>query len=498
MGESQAGPKENAPLNDDRGTFVSDENVGISYSTFKNCLLAAVVSRKIGVVMQGCSVETGKQVLTSHARIFFNLYQHPADVFRAEMFVPVVAGINEGKYPYGIYMEGRSRAPVFLLAPITLFGYTTPKNVFTGYLAAVAGGNFNMLQGTGIRMGGGEATISGSKFRQWGRAVRLTGVPATTFRHNLSANQFFRNQTAIEIETPAGSTMLDLNLQCNEFDPGERLDANSGFIQANYKRWDIPRMEAVYGIFGLEGSGLVGIVGRLDMLANPIAYKAGANIWPTTTPKIRFSGREDQDVHSSPVNPTDLTFNWRSPVRWKSFEMREQRGRGQNPNPLVDYRRFKNEFLGYQNPDIINDLDYRMATVDVRPARENLERGVTPLDEDPNCGNLADYNTVFPRSKQGGDPTARIGKDSDANLVECWPNPTGGDLNIAYSLEKEFTTGSVQIFSILTGQQLQSKAIASKTGRVIFTLSGFSTGMYGYRLVLDGAPIKIGKFILNK
>ena len=383
-------------------------------------------------------------------------------------------------------MEGRSQAPVFLLAPVTLFGQTTPKNVFTGYLAAVAGGNFNMLQGTGIRMGGGEATIAGSKFRQWGRAVRLTGVPRTA-RHNLSANQFFRNQTAIEIETPAGFSNINLNMNCNEFDPGERKDGNTTFDVNEYDR--LAFTGSAYGIFGLAGSGLLRKVGWLKPSTNS-TYQAGANIWPARAPKTRPAGvGMDEDVHT-------LLFNWRSPVGWKSFEMREQRG--SNTNLLVDYSRFKNEFLGYQNADNISDLDYRMATVDVRPERENLERGVTPPDEEPNCGNAADYNTVFPTSRHGGDPTARIGKDSDANLVECWPNPTGGDLNIAYSLEKEFATGSVQIFSILTGQQLQSKAITSGTGSVVFTLSGFSTGMYGYRLVLDGAPIKTGRFILNK
>ena len=348
-----------------------------------------------------------------------------------------------------------------------------------------------MLQGTGIRMGGGEATISGSKFRQLCRAVRLTGVPGTA-RHNLSANQFFRNQTAIEIETPSGGDDLTLNMSCNEFDPGERLDDNLTYDMSAYRRLDFTG--SAYGIRTLRNSGRLFRVGWFNELLTPAAYQPGANIWPISADNGRQRNTLstlDQDINSEDQNK-------RSPASWKSLEMSNVQININILSTLRIYLRFRNEFLGALTP-LTTSLDYLIATVPVpsnTPDREDLPVGNLG---DPGCKYKDDYDIIFfSRMPDDGNPTARIAASESTWLSQNQPNPSADVLSASYSISKDFSTAEIEVFSAITGQPLRKVKLSGKSGSFALSMKQYPAGIYGYRLMVDGAVLSSKRMILLK
>ena len=297
-----------------------------------------------------------------------------------------------------------------------------------------------MLQGTGIRMGGGEATISGSKFR-----------------HNLSANQFFQNKTAISVNTNS-STPVNLDLSCNIFEPGTSATAP-------YGRWT--NGGEAWGIKVLSGS--LGEIGRYRIAQND--YLSGANVWPATTTDRanKPSGVVDINAGSPPA--------WQSPSNWQSIVST------QTTAPI--YKRYWNEFLGSNGLDLTIAQEFN-----------NIVR--SDAQDDPNgflCANTIEV--LLPESvANGGNPSARVDADEEL-LGQNKPNPTNGFSCIRYAIPSKFKEAKIEVSSILSFHPLKSIECKPARGEICVDLSGYAKGIYVYRLIVDGKAIGTKKMIIQ-
>jgi trimeric autotransporter adhesin len=95
-------------------------------------------------------------------------------------------------------------------------------------------------------------------------------------------------------------------------------------------------------------------------------------------------------------------------------------------------------------------------------------------------------------------PTASVESDAAARLWQNEPNPTDGTTVIRYLIPQQASQAQLSVYSS-SGQLLKSYALSERgEGQVLVETATLPSGIYIYRLVIDGKPIDAKKMLLSK
>jgi hypothetical protein len=108
---------------------------------------------------------------------------------------------------------------------------------------------------------------------------------------------------------------------------------------------------------------------------------------------------------------------------------------------------------------------------------------------DDSCVVLSTARMQQPESEQA--PAVK----SSGNC-KVYPNPNDGNMTLEYEAQ-ENQSGEFAIFD-MTGRQVATYQLLPGNNRMEINLTGLSTGMYFYKMVLDGQVVKSDKLIINR
>ena len=329
--------------------------------------------------------------------------------------------------------------------------------------------SFQQLQGTAIRVGNGTANISSIEFSNWKRVISLEGVPARGYQ-SITANRFLQNETAIEVNTNS-TTPLNLDLSCNVFEPGTRLDPNEVSPPA-YAR---TLTSNSYGVRVVPGS----VLGRIGKYDNAVIgqFTFAANVWPTT------------EILRTNI-PAGGIETWGSPLGWTSIS-----------NSILGsiYYKYKNEYLGASS----SNIDLNVASV--RPsnaisAGQSLPPGANPLDYEQVCDGVTFPADPFPLQSPSGSNSSsgRLGQFGKSYLLQNVPNPASHETIIGYHTEGTYNSAKLEVIEIGTGKSVEIiKITPTMPKAIVLSLRKFKPGVFAYKLVIDGEQIDIKKLTVQ-
>lgn len=98
---------------------------------------------------------------------------------------------------------------------------------------------------------------------------------------------------------------------------------------------------------------------------------------------------------------------------------------------------------------------------------------------------FVDYNT-YPAGNE---------ELSGARITKAYPNPASSNVNISYTLSAG-SEGRIVVRNIL-GSEVRNEYVNAASGKVTFSVSDLSEGIYFYSLILNGQSTSTGKLIVK-
>ena len=133
--------------------------------------------------------------------------------------------------------------------------------------------------------------------------------------------------------------------------------------------------------------------------------------------------------------------------------------------------------------------------------------GADPINVDVLCENLGS-GEVFPTRKAvSGNAeelvtppnVASFEKQAESYLEQNIPNPASQTMSIGFFVAKPYSNARIEIYSLATGKTLKQYGVqAGAKGVLEIGTSQLSSGMYGYRLLVEGKPVQWKKMVLIK
>ncbi len=312
--------------------------------------------------------------------------------------------------------------------------------------------------------------------------------PGATETVTIRGNQFADLTTAIDLkrvpysENEASGT-VNFTLKCNEF-------INSPQTTTNFTRKGLVIGEKVLlrAPNNLAGTSFLGdqIGGLAAINANGTAYP-NANVWPTATPRDTpretIPGGEEADLH-------DEGLGWQDAPKWVPIE--------NNSGVVISYYRYDNEFVKNNSP-VPNPIVLLYPT-----GPKKVITGLTNPDQnvyDLACENFDDVNIIlFPaRVAVISGLAENTVQQKRLFLSDPIPNPAQNETRVQINLPDKSERPLLQMIDLGTGRVLQNIAL-KEVGQqeVIFDLTSIPSGVYSYRLFVDGIPSGTKKLIVAK
>lgn len=95
--------------------------------------------------------------------------------------------------------------------------------------------------------------------------------------------------------------------------------------------------------------------------------------------------------------------------------------------------------------------------------------------------------------------------EQDAKIVsmtilgQSIPNPAGlGKVEIPYSISESIQQAEIQVFELATGRLIYNIDVKDNHGNASIETLELKSGMYGYRLLVDGKPVDNKKMVVLK
>ena len=389
------------------------------------------------------------------------LHLHASDTLDARK---LKIGINVRKGGK-LIIEGTAQKPVVLLGGrgtvIRASGDISITNArFVGELPPGCT-TFAALNGNGIEVRQSVANISGTTFLNFENAVLLKGVPPTRTYQTLQGNTFLQNEAGIEVALPSGS--LDLNLSCNAFDPGTSLIP--------------PYNRTLTGL--VDGINVVsGSVNKIGIASGANApYLPGANVFPVLNRTVAYS-------------------LWQSPSsNWRSI-----RNAG---TTTLTYSKYVNEYLGNRTVPTVN-----LSTPSSGQSKATLDPAIAAADPAnfalvcQTSGFEDNFFPFFRRGMDDNDPTglmAALNSGKLDYLLQSAPNPASGKVMIGFAINSGHKQAALELFELATGRVLERRALLLNSPRMqAFSTQGMASGLYGYRLLVDGRQADAKKMIIAR
>lgn len=474
-----------------------DQGVDGSFKLNEGCDLTSLKNSwgQIEIPNQGKLILAG----TSSNRIKFSNSQLGIKMFWGGVDAHFTDFINNGSAFYSKYMTG-SHTNNFTSCNFNLSFTTTTNPNFNptdpvgielwdgsgvgGYLKVSgcsfmgdgtrASQLFSNLRGTGIRAPGHDLVIEGTTFSSWKKAVKITAAGNGEYP-TFKANTFLQNATAIEVAHTSG--VLNLNMSCNVFEPGESLPNYS--VQP--PDFDRTFSGSSVGI-SITGIGVVGSIGKYFIGSNGPDYEPGANVFPTGRFKRGGSGTEPLYRTILPKDPIsnqaidvdeELNSKWQAPQDWTSLSV---------GSSTPTYHKWKNE---YTKP--------WAGTVDISPISQLQRVGITDDNTDPNyidCGSTLD--PVWPNTRVRS-PQGVISSTSTHERLPCYlscsPNPADNIVSVLYKIAIVCREPILEIFQLEAGSSIKRLPLTEMSGTIEVNLSQYPAGLYGYRIVSEGTVL---------
>ena len=333
---------------------------------------------------------------------------------------------------------------------------------FTGHVVANAT-RFSELVGTGIQING-PATITNCTFRGLRKAIEITTAGSTP---SIKANRFLQNKAAISINTNS-STPTNLDLSCNIFEPGTSATAP-------YGRWT--NGGDAFGIKVISGS--LSNIGKYDTRVNP-PYLPGANVWPVA---LGISKAVIPNTLNNVEEPSDIAgrTDWVSPSNWVSIL--------NTGNVAPAYKRFRNEFIGSLAIDGTGQMPTKAHNNQIAYSSANtgiIPSGAVLVDCDVVDGIYLPTLRSIGVSNDSAFASARLDY-AETRLLGIVPNPFQSICTVKCFLAEKFKSAFIEVFSIATGHTVKSTSV-NQIGQneVQIELGIQPSGIYGYRLIVDG------------
>jgi hypothetical protein len=298
---------------------------------------------------------------------------------------------------------------------------------------------------------GSSIAVSNSTLKNLNYGIVFYGTTQGSAINNIKENTFDNNQHSLLFKSSYKAS-YQVNFNCNRF--------NYTSAAPFTKR---------YGIYVENGANMPNIGGTG---ANGVDYPSG-NWWPR-----------------NPSTDPQVT-NWSSPTDWITI----RNGSANN----WTYFRYKNEFVGENGISILNNLGSGISLVNQatnfivsnlnNPTLTNTYLGST-LRQD--CFNFG-AAPVFP-TRQAVDVAEELKAKTEpaksAYLLDPVPNPANRSTHIGFVLDPNAHNSFIELFEIATGKLQKRMGITiGKEGTLEIGLHALPSGIYGCRLVSDGALV---------
>jgi hypothetical protein len=365
------------------------------------------------------------------------------------VLAPPVNGVHHRPKAYGIIAYNGLDADQSTFSQFSqLQGYIS-GNTVEGILSETIG-DLVISQPENIR-------ITGNTFTNLGVAIRLTK------RENSGAQP----------------TSLNFTLKCNEF-VNEPQAPTSTFTRKGLVIGNGVRVKAPNGL--VSEPNAIGGDNSFNTTVNGPAYP-NANVWPTltprNTPRVQLSGGGEGDLH-------DGGTGWVDSPKWISIE-------NQTSN-LVSYHRYDNEFV--QNSQTSTpSLEYPQSPRKIIIGITNPNPNVYDLA----CSNFTDplANLFAARVAVVSGLPENIVAGKIVFLSDPIPNPAKNETRIQINLPVRLEKPILQLMELGTGRVLQN-VLLKELGQqeVLLNLYSVPSGVYSYRLLLDGVPVGTKKLVI--
>ena len=323
---------------------------------------------------------------------------------------------------------------------------------------------------------------------------------------SINGNRFVDMNNAIRLERALSQTNLvsvDFTLRCNEFQNTPQNSTNP------ITRKGLIIGEGVTFKYVENNLPIYNSIGGSQGFASGKQYP-NANVWPVgpdvdrnVRPKI---GSIEQDLH----NPTS---GWPNSQNWVAIEDQNE------VIPFVyegiKYWRYDNEFVGWGEQAVIGPINTAvpLSKQKVRTYKQTLLPPTNSNYVDPNdptydeaCGTSFDLQPIlFPaRIAVVENPNTTVTSISsqvlpDLMLGDPVPNPSTNESKIVLLLPSSVQQALLQFVDLATGRVLQNIPVTERGKlEVILDVSKASSGIYGYRLMVDGKPIGTRKLAVVK
>jgi hypothetical protein len=289
---------------------------------------------------------------------------------------------------------------------------------------------------------------------------------------NISKNTFTNNEIAIGLyhRSNAPNTYFRLDLKCNtllhEAASGtarKGLVIGQNVVVGSYE----PTSPNNFRQNHIGGNGSF----------NNGFYYPNANVWPTAQLDRSYSPVDDDQI---PVDIDDPVFGWQDAQYWTAIE--------NNSANTITYFGYKNEFFknkGSQPPRVLwTGPNIKIAT-----------QGNPSLDPNSTyefaCDRPQDpWPILFPARIAVVSGLSDSEKAENLNFLgDPIPNPAKDKCKIGFVLQVETEQAVLQVLELGTGRILQSIEIKERgKGEIDLDLRQASSGIYSYRLLMNGKP----------
>jgi hypothetical protein len=322
---------------------------------------------------------------------------------------------------------------------------------------------------------------------------------------SINGNRFVDMNNAIRLDRALSQTnpvSIDFTLRCNEFQNTPQNSANP------ITRKGLIIGEGVTFKYVENNLPIYNSIGGSQGIASGKQYP-NANVWPVgpdvdrnVRPKI---GSIEQDLH----NPTS---GWSNSQNWVAIE--DQNTIIPGIYDGITYWRYDNEFVGWGAQAIKGTVE--------RPVPQSKQKFSTyaqtqlpitnPNYVDPNdqsydeaCGITFDTQQIlFPARIAVVDNSSSVTSIKTVDLSslmlgDAVPNPAANESKIGLLLPGSALQVMLQFVDLATGRVLQNIPVTERGKlEVILDVSKANSGIYGYRLLVDGKPIGTSKLAIVK
>jgi hypothetical protein len=317
----------------------------------------------------------------------------------------------------------------------------------------------------------------------------------------ITGNTFTNLGVAIHLtkreNSGAQPTSLNFTLKCNKFVNDPQAPTST------YIRKGLVIEEGVLLKYTEDNLAVSNNIGGNGSFTSDKQYP-NANVWPVgpgiqRNTRINING-EDQDLH----NP-NLGYGWPNSLNWVAID--NQSGGS------VTYWRYENEFVGWGSAiqgtvsTSIPPSGQRFRTFAQTQLPATDPNYIDPLEPgyDEACGTTFDTQPIlFPARIAVVDNSNTVTSISSKDLPELMlgdavPNPATNESKIGLLLPGSAHQAVLQFVDLASGRVLQNIPVTERGKlEVILDVSKASSGIYGYRLLVDGKPIGIRKLAVVK